>query len=104
MEVKYICKYEAIEPWGESQCVWLSFIHSLFISLFLLFMTIPVAYGSFQARGQIRVAAADLCHSHSNAGSLTHSLIEARDRTPILMNTSQVDTPLSHSRNSNSFF
>ena len=26
-----------------------------------------MAYGSYQARGQIRAAAAGLCHSHSNA-------------------------------------
>jgi len=27
-----------------------------------------MAYGSFQARGQIGAGAAGLCHSHSNAG------------------------------------
>ena len=32
-------------------------------------LTVPVAYGSFQARGQIRATAAGLHHSHSNMGS-----------------------------------
>ena len=41
----------------------------IFVFVFLLFWAAPVAYGSFQARGQIRVAAAGLHHSHSNAGS-----------------------------------
>ena len=36
---------------------------------FLLFRATPMAYGSSQARGQIRATAAGLCHSHSNAGS-----------------------------------
>ena len=44
----------------------------LFIYLFLLFRAAPMAYGGFQARGQIRATAASLHHSHSNAGSLTH--------------------------------
>ena len=35
-------------------------------------MGTPVAYGSSWARGYITVAAANLCHSHSNATSLTH--------------------------------
>ena len=43
-----------------------------FFLYFLLFRAAPVAYGSSQARGQIGVAAAGLCSSHSNAGSLTH--------------------------------
>ena len=34
---------------------------------FCLFRAIPVAYESFQARFQIRDAAASLCHSHGNA-------------------------------------
>ena len=32
----------------------------------------PVAYGSFQARGQIVAVADSLHHSHRNVGSLTH--------------------------------
>ena len=32
---------------------------------FFFFWTTPVAYGSFQARGQIRAAAASLHHSHA---------------------------------------
>ena len=37
--------------------------------LALLFRAAPVAYGSFQARGQIGASAAGLHHRHSNAGS-----------------------------------
>ena len=40
----------------------------LFVCL-LLFRSAPVAYGSSQARGQIRAAAASLHHSHSNSRS-----------------------------------
>ena len=38
----------------------------------LLFRATPAAYGSSWARGQIRAAAAGLCHHHRNAKSLTH--------------------------------
>ena len=31
-----------------------------------------MAYGGSQARGQIWATAANLCHNHSNVGSLTH--------------------------------
>ena len=44
---------------------------TLFI-YFSLFGATRVAYGSAQARGQIRATAAGLCHSHSNTRSLTH--------------------------------
>ena len=43
-----------------------------FLVLFLFFQATPVAIGSSQARGQIRVAAAGLCHSHRNAGLELH--------------------------------
>ena len=36
---------------------------------FFLFRATPAAYGNSQARGQIGVIAADLCHSHSSLGS-----------------------------------
>ena len=39
-----------------------------FFFFFGLFRATPVACGSFQARGQIRAAAASLPHSHSNTG------------------------------------
>ena len=52
---------------------------------FFLFMATPMAYGSSQARGQVRAAVASLCRAtamldlscifnlcHGNAGSLTH--------------------------------
>ena len=45
------------------------FFHFFFFSRY---RAIPATYGSSQARGQIRAAAAGLCHSHSNAGSEPH--------------------------------
>ena len=62
------------------------------------------AYGSSQARGQIRATAAGLHHSHNNAGlshiyNLHHSsqqcwilnpLSEARDQIHLLMDTAQI--------------
>ena len=39
-----------------------------FFFFFLLFRASPVAYGSFQAWGQIGDAAPGLHHSHNNAG------------------------------------
>ena len=51
----------------------LSFIHSLtqliLFYFICLFRAAPSAYGSSQARGQIRASAASLCHSHSNTRS-----------------------------------
>ena len=43
---------------------------------FLIFMSALVAYASFQAKGQIRDAAADLHHSHSKiwATSVTYTI------------------------------
>ena len=37
-----------------------------------LFRPAPAAYGSSQARAQIRAVAASICHSHSNVGSKPH--------------------------------
>ena len=90
-------------------------ILSYFIITFFFFRAAPAAYGSSQARGQIRAAATGLCHSHSNVGlscvcdlqwslrqgRLLNPLSKTRDRTHILMdNTSQVLNLLSHSGNS----
>jgi len=75
---------------------------SLFFWFFIFGVT-PAAYGSSQARGQIRAAAAKLCQSHSNTGSeyicdLHHSswqcqifntLSKTRDQTQNPMDTSQ---------------
>ena len=46
----------------------LSIYFLLFFSFFLfcIFRAASVAYGSFQARGQIGTIDASLCHSHSN--------------------------------------
>ena len=52
-------------------CLW-KVIEAAIFFRFYLFRAAPVAYGDFQARGRIRAAAANLQHSHSNAGSLTH--------------------------------
>ena len=44
-----------------------------FISFFFLFLELhPLAYGSFQASGQLGAAAAGLHQSHSNSGSEVH--------------------------------
>uniref|UniRef100_A0A8D2BNR0 Heparan-alpha-glucosaminide N-acetyltransferase n=1 Tax=Sus scrofa TaxID=9823 RepID=A0A8D2BNR0_PIG len=48
-------------------CFYLFTFNSFFLSL--LFRATPATYGSSQARGQIRAAAAGLHHSHSNTGS-----------------------------------
>ena len=78
-------------------------------------MATAAAYGSSQARGHIRAAAAGLHHSHSNAGFEPHlpptphsswqrqilnPLSETRDQTCILMDTSAVLNSLSHNANS----
>ena len=42
------------------------------ISFFAFSRASPMAYGGPQARGQIGAVAADLHHSHSNAGSEPH--------------------------------
>ena len=79
------------------------FILFLIFFCFCLFRAAPVAYGSPQARGQIRAAAASLCHSRSNARSEPrlwpapqlmatldpNPLSKARDQTHVLMDTSQ---------------
>jgi len=88
-------------------------MHSFFF-FFGLFRAIPVASGGSQARGLIRAAAASLHHGHSNAGSEPHlqpiaptaiatysnhssrqcqilnPLRDARNRTCVLMDASQV--------------
>ena len=40
-----------------------------FFAFFAFFRATPMAHGSSQVRGLTRTAAADLHHSHSNAGS-----------------------------------
>ena len=73
-----------------------------FFFFFGLFRATPMARGGSQAWGQVRTVAAGLRHSHSNATSELHlqyhssgqrrilnPLSEARDRTCVLMDTSQ---------------
>ena len=67
-----------------------------FHSFFL--MAAPAAYGSSQARGQIRALAASHSYSHSNARSF-NPVSKARDRTGIFMDASHVLNPLRHNRN-----
>ena len=81
--------------------------------IFLLGAT-PIAYGNFQASGQIWAAADGLHHSHSNVESELHLwptpqlmatsgpylLSEARDWTCVLMDTSWVLNLPTHSGNS----
>ena len=73
----------------------------IYIFFFFLFRAAPMACEGFQGRGQIRAAAASLCHSNSSVGSehvydLNHSsrqcwilnpLSKARDKTLILKDT-----------------
>ena len=69
---------------------------------FFFFRATPTAYGGSQARGPIGAVSADLHQSYSNSGSelglpptpqqrwILNPLSEARDRTRVLMDTSQV--------------
>ena len=52
--------------------IWLNFLFKKIFFLFCLFRSIPTAYGSSQSRGQFGATAANLHHSHSNAGSEPH--------------------------------
>ena len=76
-----------------------------FVFVFVcLFRPAPMAYGSSQARGQIRAVADSLHHSHSNAGSkgvcdvhnsswqcrILNLLSKARDQNCVLMDNSWV--------------
>ena len=70
----------------------------------VFFRAAPKAYGSSQARGQVRATAAGLCHSHTRSelhlwptlqltaklDPLFNTLSRARDQTCILMDTSRV--------------
>ena len=94
--------------------VWTTWLHSCSRFYFnFSFRAALTAYGSSQARGQIRAAAA--CLYYSNARSEPHHLqptlqlaatwepyplSEARGQTHILMDTSGVLNPLSHNRDS----
>ena len=71
---------------------------------YLFFSPTPAAYGGSQARDQIRAIATGLSHSHSNARSepclqptpqliamlILNPLRKAKDRTCILMDSSQI--------------
>ena len=85
--------------------LWISGLFSGFFFFFVFFRAAPSAYGGSHARGPIRTVAAGLHHSHSHTRSepwlwpIYHSsqhcrilnpLSEARDRTHVLMNISQI--------------
>ena len=61
----------------------------IFYLFFCLFRAAPAAYWGFQARGWIGAPAASLHHS-SQQHQISDPLSKARDRTPILMDTSWV--------------
>ena len=44
----------------------------IYFYFYFFFRAVPTAYESFWARGRFRAAAANLCHSHSNARSEPH--------------------------------
>ena len=75
-----------------------TYIRVFFFS-FLLFTATPVAYGSSQARGQIRAAAATYATTCGKC-QILNPLSEARDKNPILTETCRVLNLLSHSGNS----
>ena len=91
----------------------LSFCLFLFF-FFFFFWTAPMLYGSSQARGWSRAAAASLCHSQRNIESkshlwptlqLTHGNTRSfnllsKDWTCILMDTSRILNPLRYNGNS----
>ena len=77
------CARPGIEPASlKSQCwvlnLWSPSGNS---KTFFFFRAAPVAYGSSQARGQIRVVAAGLHQSHSNAGSTKPRLWPTHNNT-----------------------
>ena len=92
----------------------MEFFFIFYFFVFCLFRARPAAYGGSQARGLIGAAATGLHHNRSNAESEPHlrptphsrprrilnPLIEARDRTRILMDASRVRQPLCHNGNS----
>ena len=63
--------YEQTPAQNKIICMYTRLFSFSFSSSFF-FRSTPVAYESFQARGQIGDAAAGLCHSHSNAISKLH--------------------------------
>ena len=91
--------------------VWLTGFFGVWFGFgFCLFRAIPSVYGSSQARGWTRAAAAGLHHSHStpNLSRICdphhswqqHRILNPLSKTSILVDTSQVLNPLSHSGNS----
>ena len=68
-EVMYYLKMLILVSWLCIHTTVWQITLTAFLFSFFLFQTAPLAYGSSQARGRIRAAAASLYHSHSNTGS-----------------------------------
>ena len=80
-----------------------------FLLFFCLFRATPKAYGSYQARVGIGAAAVSLCYicdlrCSSHQHQILNPLSKARDQTHIVLDTSQILNPPSHSGNSFFFF
>ena len=78
----------------------------LFYFVFCLFRRAPVAFGGSQARPRIRAEAAGLHHSNARSKPslwqhwILNPLSEARDRTYVLIDASQMCFLPNHDRNS----
>ena len=105
-----------LSPLPLKECVQIGFslVGWLFFFVFDLFRAAPAACGVSEARHWIGATAAGPPHSHSNARSqacrwptpqltaipIFNPLSEARDWTCVLMDTSQIRSPLNHNGNS----
>ena len=64
-----------LEHWEAAKGLWAGRHMPQFVCMYVhiyVFRAASAAYGSSQARRQIKAAATDLYHSHSNAGSELH--------------------------------
>ena len=108
--LEFIFVYESSQGFNFLSFPYRFFSSFLFFSF--LFRVIPVAYGSSQARGQIRAAAASLHHNQGNARSEPHlrpppQLLATLDPLTHWMRPGtephgywSASSPLSHNRNS----
>ena len=91
--IEHVRNIEVITWWPAVGIVlWNNFVwsqHRFLFVCFCLFRAAPTAYGSSQARGEMRATAAGLHHSSWQCRILS-PLSEARDRTCILMDTIRV--------------
>ena len=95
---KWVVKIQSIFPLTNFLISFINFKLAplFFIFIFLIFRTAPVVYESSQGRGQIRATATwnlnHICglHCSSRPCGIFNPLSRARDRTGVLMYTSQV--------------